>query len=64
MSINDNYILNKQLINNFECKHNNKKNPYNRYCFSCRKDICNWCKGHENHKLVSLESIEPNQEKY
>ena len=37
---------------------------YNRYCFSCQKNICIWCKGHESHKLISLESIEPNQEKY
>ena len=64
MSNNGKYFLNRQLIDDYECQHNKKKCHYNRYCISCKKDICAWCKGHESHRLIILESIEPNQEKY
>ena len=63
MSKNGNYFLNKKLINDFECKHNYEKKPYNRYCFTCQKNICALCKGHESHSLISLESMF-NKEKY
>ena len=62
MSIVGNYFLNKELINDCECQLDKK--PYNRFCFSCNKNICVLCKGHKGHNLISLESIESNQEKY
>ena len=60
----NNYFIDEQLINDIQCKHNNKIKPYNKFCLSCEKNICNWCKGHEKHKIISYDSIEPNQEKY
>ena len=60
----NNYSLDEELINDIECKHNNKKKPYIKYCLSCGKNFCNWCKGHENHNIIDFDSIEPNQEKF
>ena len=61
---NNNYSIDEELINDIECKHNNKKKPYIKFCLSCEKNICNWCKGHENHQIIDFDSIEPDQEKF
>jgi hypothetical protein len=58
------YYINQNLINDFECLHNTRKKLYNKYCKTCNKNICNWCKGHENHKMINLDSIEPDEEMY
>ena len=58
------YIINQQLLNDTKCQHNIKKKAYNKYCIDCKKNICVWCKGHENHETINLDSIEPNQEKF
>jgi len=58
------YYINKDIIYDYECSHNNRKKLYNRYCKTCKKNICNWCKGHDNHNIINLDSIEPNEETY
>ena len=45
-----NYLIDYSLINDIECEHNNKKRTYNKFCLTCKKNICSWCKGHE--KLI------------
>ena len=42
--------------------HNNRKKPYNKYCRTCKKNICNWCKGHEKHNIIRFDSIEPDED--
>ena len=57
----NNYFINETLIKDIECKH---KERYNKYCFSCEKNICDMCKGHENHRKIEFNSIEPEQRTY
>ena len=59
-----NYLIDYSLINDIECEHNNKKRTYNKFCLTCKKNICSWCKGHENHEKINLDSIEPDEKKY
>ena len=58
------YSINNDLIYDFECLHNKRKRPYNKYCMTCKKNICSWCKDHENHKIISFDSIEPDEEMF
>ena len=58
------YNINKQLLDDIQCIHKVKKRPYIKYCISCKKNLCTWCKGHESHNIVSLDSLEPDEEKY
>ena len=58
------YYINKDIIYDYECSHNNRKKLYNRYCKTCKKNICNWCKGHDNHNVINFDSIEPNEETF
>ena len=60
----DQYVLNQELIDDIECKHNNIKKQYKMYCQSCQKNLCIWCKGHECHQLIQFDQIEPSQEEY
>ena len=57
----NNYFINETLIKDIECKH---KERYNKYCLSCEKNICDMCKGHENHRKIEFNSIEPEQRTY
>jgi len=57
----NNYFINETLIKDTECKH---KERYNKYCLSCEKNICDMCKGHENHRKIEFNSIEPEQRTY
>ena len=61
---NNGYIINEQLLNETQCQHKLKKQLFNKYCETCKKNICNWCKGHNNHQTIELDSIEPNEEKF
>ena len=61
---NDKYSINKNLINDYICRHNNRKKPYIGYCSSCKKNFCLWCKEHKSHNIIKFENIEPSQEKY
>lgn len=60
----DQYVLNQELIDDIECKHNNIKKQYKMYCQSCQKNLCIWCKGHECHQLIQFDQIETSQEEY
>ena len=58
------YFIDQQLVDDIECRHKNKNKSYTKYCISCKKNLCPWCKGHENHSTIYLDSIEPDEEKY
>ena len=61
---NKQFIINEKLLNDIKCQHNSKKNSYIKYCKTCKKNICIWCKEHNNHETIELEKLEPNQEKF
>ena len=51
------YIIDQKLINDIICKHPNKERIYNKYCITCKKNICFWCKGHKNHKTTHMNQL-------
>ncbi len=56
---NKGYIINEKLLNETQCQHNLIKKSFNKYCETCKKNICNWCKGHNNHQTIELDLLEP-----
>ena len=63
--IQNNFIINNDLINDISCnEHHVKNRPYDRYCLTCKKNICKWCENHNSHELVELDSIEPSENNF
>jgi len=59
-----NYIIDKSILNDIECNCHELKKRYIKYCFTCDKNLCNWCEGHESHKTKDYNSLDPGPESY
>ena len=64
MSEKNNYIIDKNILNDIECNCHELKRRYIKYCLTCDKNLCNWCEGHDKHELKDFNSLDPGPEAY
>ena len=64
MSEKNNYIIDKNILNDIECNCHELKRRYIKYCLTCDKNLCNWCEGHDKHELKDFNTLDPGPEAY
>ena len=58
------YNIDTNKLNDIKCNLHDCKRQYIKYCCNCDKNLCDWCKGHDNHKIKEFTFIEPKSETY
>ena len=56
------YNIDTNQLNDIKCNLHDCKKQYIKYCYNCNKNLCEWCNGHDNHKIKNLNAfdISPN----
>ena len=64
-SIDEDNTTIKEELNDFECReHGTIHKKYSKYCETCEKDICIWCKNHQGHNIINYDDIEIEEDKF
>ena len=58
------YIIDTNLLNDIKCNSHDCKKKYTKYCFTCNKNLCECCEGHNNHKIRNFISMDPSPNTY
>ena len=53
------YKIDTKLLKDINCDLQDCKKLYIKYCFNCDKNLCEWCEGHDNHKIKNFNEINP-----
>ena len=58
------YNIDTKQLNDIKCNLHDIKKQYTKYCCNCDKNLCDWCKGHDNHQIKEFTFIEQKPETY